>query len=320
MAYGFKLDETLAEAVARTAREQLRDARGALTGELASDPAAAVHRARKAIKKERALLRLVRGGIAPKRRRRENEALRTAAGRLSGSRDAEVMLATLNDLAERYTGQVPRAAFDAVRDRLEARRRAVHAAADDTAAAAQAAAALAAVQERMAGWVLHPDTWRALAPGIDRTYRHGIAAMRRAQAHPDAEHLHAWRKRAKDHWYQLRLLAPACGAAVRGAAAEASLLCDLLGADHDLAVLRQTLRAISHDVAADLDAIVGLLDHRRAQLQAQAWLAGARVYAETPQAFRRRMRRYWDAGRAERRAAERRAPAALAEATRPALA
>jgi hypothetical protein len=46
-----------------------------------------VHNARKAIKKERSLLRLARGAMPSEQRRRENAALREAARRLSTARD-----------------------------------------------------------------------------------------------------------------------------------------------------------------------------------------------------------------------------------------
>jgi hypothetical protein len=47
-----------------------------------------------------------------------------------------------------------------------------------------------------------------------------------------------------------------------------------------------------------MDALLGLIDHRREQLLAEAILAGERVYAERPKAFARRVRRCWYAGRA----------------------
>ena len=51
-------------------------------------------------------------------------------------------------------------------------------------------------------------------------------------------------------------------------------------------------------MAADVDAVIDLIDHRREQLQTAAMFAGERVYAERPKAFARRLRRCWHAGRA----------------------
>jgi CHAD domain-containing protein len=314
--YRFEPDETVSEACARTAREQLDAAEAALTRDFESDPAGAVHTARKSVKKARALLRLMRDAVDPADRRRENTALRNAGRRLAGARDAEVMVATLDDLSERYAGQIPAAAFEAVRARLR-EARATDAGTGDP---ARAASELAASRARILSWELRHGGWAALDGGLSRSYQHGRRAFAQARRRPSVENLHEWRKRAKDLWYHLRLLAPVCGEAVRGEAKDLHVLCDLLGDDHDLAVLRQTLLEMGGDAATDLDAVLGLLDHRRDELQAWAMPLGDRVYAERPKAFRRRIHACWRAGRRQMREARRRQPAGLADATRAAAA
>lgn len=115
------------------------------------------------------------------------------------------------------------------------------------------------------------------------------------------------------------LLPPICGPAVEGQAKDAHRLADLLGDDHDLGVLRQALVSGHIDAAVDLDAVVRLIDHRRAELQSEAVQLGARVYAEKPKAFARRMQRSWNAGRALPRVRLEQHPADLAQATRAVL-
>ncbi len=61
--------------------------------------------------------------------------------------------------------------------------------------------------------------------------------------------------------------------------------------------------------------MLALLDHRRAQLQQEAGFLGERVYAEKPKAFARRLRRYFEAARAEQQARAAREAVALGEAT-----
>ena len=119
MAYRFEADESVREAIARCAREQLDKAVTELSEGIGEDPVAAVHAARKAVKKERSLLRLSRGAMSPQLRRRENRALAAAARGLSDARDAEVMIETVDQLADRYVGQLPEGAFHAVRIELE---------------------------------------------------------------------------------------------------------------------------------------------------------------------------------------------------------
>src|SRR5437588_12751720 len=115
MAYKFLADEPVSAAIIRCGREQLDRAITQLTERINRAPVGAVHNARKAIKKERSLLRLARGAMPGKQRRRENAALRDAARGLSGARDADVMLATVDDLSDRFAGQLPAKTFDAIR-------------------------------------------------------------------------------------------------------------------------------------------------------------------------------------------------------------
>jgi CHAD domain-containing protein len=126
---------------------------------------------------------------------------------------------------------------------------------------------------------------------------------------------HEWRTRVKDLWYQERLLAPGCGHIVQGHVKEAHRLADLLGDDHDLKVLRQTLQD-EPTPPVDLDALIALIDHRRDELQTQALHLGPRIYHEAPKRFIRRMRSGWRSGRVAARASRARHPAEIAEAVR----
>ena len=314
MSYTFSPEEGVTEAAVRCSREQLDTAIHALREEFHHHPAEAIHVARKAVKKQRSLLRLLRGSLNSKQRSDENEALRTAARELSGARDAEVQLQTLDDLGTRFAGQVPRSTVAAVREQLE--RDPGQGGPSESAATADAAQRLEAVEARIANWELRADGWAAIDSGLTRTYRRGRRAFRCAGREPSTEHTHEWRKRAKDLWYALRLLEPVCGPIVNGQAKEAHRLADLLGDDHDLAVLRARLERFDELVAADVGEVFALIDYRRGELQREAVHVGERLYLETPKQFRRRMRGYWRAGEAQATAWHERRPAQLAGATR----
>ena len=287
-----------------------------------ADPGDAVHGARKAIKKERSLLRLARGSVDPHRRRSENRTLRDAARGLSDTRDAEAMLHTLEDLSQRYAGQLPAGEFQAVQEPLQRRRDAEREQPSTTAQTVQALNALGGVRARLENWTFSEDGWDAIEPGLRRSYRDGRRAFRRARRSRSTARWHQWRRRAKDQWYHQRLLAPVGGPAVAGQAKDAHHLADLLGDDHDLAVLRTAMiggdakLGDALEVAADTDAILGLIDHRRRQLQTQALQIGARVYVEKPAAFTRRMRTIWRSGRGHAAAAAGHRADELADATR----
>lgn len=300
MPYEFSPQETVAQSLLRCAREQLDRAVQALRDEIHEDPVTAIHTARKALKKERALLRLARASLSPQQRATENVRLRDAARMLSGLRDADVMVQAVEQLASRFSGQVPAATFAAVRDQLLDSRAAQRALTPDGELPPAVIQQLMGARLRVDEWGLRADGWKAIQSGLRRTYRRGRNALGRARRDPSVEHLHEWRKRVKDHWYHLRLLAPVCGPVVAGAAQEAARLSEVLGEDHDLAVLREVLAGHWAELGVQTDALMGLIDHRREQLQAEAVQIGLRLYAERPKAFERRLRRCWKAGRMPR--------------------
>jgi CHAD domain-containing protein len=305
VAYRLETGEGVRVGILRCAVEQLDAAVSELGEHVGDDPVEAVHSARKAVKKQRSLLRLARGSMSSKRRRRESAALRDAARGLSTARDAEAMIETLDELSARYVGQLPEATFREIRGRLEQRRDQERAQLIGSNLAAQAAAELSAVRARSEDWQLSQGGWQAVEQGLRRAYGDGRELFSRAQAKPSFSGWHQWRKRVKDLWYQQRLLAPVAGPAVKGQAKDAHHLADLLGDHHDLGVLREALRDGRVDAPVDVDAVVELIDFRRGELETRALHLGSRIYAETPKRFVRRMSRSWQAGRADARAPRR---------------
>ncbi|MBV9310796.1 MAG: CHAD domain-containing protein [Solirubrobacterales bacterium] len=316
MPYSFAADETAEEAFRRCAREQLETATNELTVEIDNDPVRAVHNARKAVKKERALLRLSRGSLPAKQRKRENKILRDAARTLSDARDADVLIQALDQLSSHFSGQLPDTTFREVRKPLVRARAAERRRLRRNSINGEATEGLKSVWSEIDSWKLKGDGWKSIEPGLMWSYRTGRDSFRKAQRDPTDENLHAWRKRVKDLWYQLRLLSDVGGPVVKGQAKEAHKLADLLGDDHDLGVLRESIVNMD-DVVADVEGVLALLDHRRGQLQSEAFNLGQRLYAEKPGAFRRRMRRSWDAGRTGARdASEQQQPVEVARRTR----
>jgi CHAD domain-containing protein len=316
MAYRLAETESTREGLRRCAREELESAIRDLTERVGDDPVEAVHDARKSLKKDRALLRAARGSIRASEGRRENATLRDAGRRLSLARDADVMIEALEKIGERYAGQFPRTAVDAVRSRLEHDREVARLELMASGAPATVAEDLRGTLQRVDGWHLRKGGWRALGPGLRRTYRDGRRAYRAARKEPTVTSLHEWRKRAKDLWYHLKLLEETAPHTMQAHATDAHLLSELLGDDHDLAVLRDMVLARSGEVAADTGAVLAAIEHRQGQLREDAFFLGQRIYAESPKAFTVRMRRYWKGWRAQTRATNARVPADLAEATR----
>ena len=304
MPYRLDLAADPADALRAAVREQLDDAVRRLRDDRGDDPAAAVHEARKDLKKARSLLRLARPGLPGDVYRRENGALRATGRSLSGARDADVLVKTVADLGERYAGQLPEAQFAALGAGLAAAAAEARANAGDD-AAADAVATLDAVAARVGDWPLERCDHDTLVHGATRAYKRGRAALAAVEKSPSVERLHDLRKRVKDLWYHGRLLEEAWPRVVKAQSKAAHDLADLLGDDHDLAVLAERVeRGVATDAPIDDEAVLGLIARRRAELQAEAMPIARRLYAEPQKAFRGRLREYVRAAGAERRLAE----------------
>ena len=119
----------------------------------------------------------------------------------------------------------------------------------------------------------------------------GREEFARADKQPTTENLHEWRKRVKDLWYQQRLLEETWPGVMKAQAKEAKKLSKLLGEDHDLAVLAETLRT-DPELARFADEFEPVIAKRRKKLLKRSRKLGRRVYAEKPKAFARRFGRY----------------------------
>lgn len=81
----------------------------------------------------------------------------------------------------------------------------------------------------------------------------------------------------------------------------ASELGDLLGNDHDLALLQHTLitECAAEPASRELQVLLGLAEQRQLMLRQQARILGKRLFAEQPDALVARFRGYWSAWQAE---------------------
>ncbi len=271
-------------------------------GEGAGDPAQAgartVHETRKALKRLRALLVLLRPELGAKRYARENAALRDCGRRLAGARDAEVMLGTLDSLVRRDPSHFTRsAALRTLRTQLLAER--------DTAAAhaihdprvrGEVVIELRAVRARVERREMRERDFRLLAPGLEDIYTRGRRRMRTARRRQSVEALHAWRKRVKELRYATETLDRGGKAykPVRRVARRADRLGEMLGEDHDLALLEARVRERSRAFAGERKVrkrLLRLIAARRRKLRKRALREGERLYRHPPRRFVSRVKR-----------------------------
>lgn len=321
MAYEFEQDESVASASARIGIEQVAaalawldvasgdevtsaetgdDVLAFVAGEVDRDASVeeAVHEARKCCKRIRGLARLVRPAMEDAYDA-TNTATRDAARELSPIRDAHALLATFDDLVAAHADQVPDTGILAVRAGLDERAdAATTASAHNLDRIGAARRLLSQAREEIDAWPLDDlepdDLCDAVAAGIARTAGRGAARFGDVLATdgpPPDELLHQWRKRVKYSWYHVSLLEPAAPTLLGALADLHHDLSDVLGDDHDLAILSADLRA-DPDTFGGEDQVgpaLLLVDGTRRDLQRRAVGVGARLYAEAPDALGTRL-------------------------------
>jgi CYTH domain-containing protein/CHAD domain-containing protein len=295
--YRLRRNESPDQGVLRIAHGCVEKALGELHGTQNGDLATAIHSARKEMKKLRAVLRLIREDLGENRFRRENRRYRDIGRLLGPSRDFEVKLETLNALHEHFADEFPSSATLPWRRVLERERDQLFGAGNGEAQRQIMRAQIEVREGRDAIFGLSVDacSWELFEPGLLRSYREGRKAMRKALSAPGSGAVHEWRKRAKDLWYQLRILRNVWPELLEPTADQAHDLSDLLGAHHDLAVLARDLE--DRDGIENREAIAAMIERRQSELLDCARDLGRRLYAEKPKAFRRRLRLYWMAWR-----------------------
>jgi CHAD domain-containing protein len=302
MSFELKPQESLHKGIRRIVRKQLDGALEHLTGRHQGSRDEAVHEARKGFKKIRAVLRLVRPVLGAKTYRQENTCFRDAGRPLTEVRDAKIFVETLDQLAKHFQEHVVGRSFadarQALQDNLRAVRKRVL---DEQNAFAVVAETVRQARQRIKGWPHVPNRWAAVGQGLEDVYGQARDAYEDATADPALEKLHEWRKQAKYLRYQLEVLRPLWPERIDELANEADRMTELLGDDHDLAMLRQMLTDDPERFGdgGDLEVLLALVDRRRAELEPEAFLLGERFFQDGPRDFARRLKGYWKTWRAQ---------------------
>jgi CHAD domain-containing protein len=300
MSYRLEARESLPTNIKRIATEQVDQALEQLRHPPDDDRDEAIHDARKCFKKIRAVLRLVRDEIGEQSYKQENTCYRDAGRRLSDIRDSAVMVETLDEIIQHFDDQLAPEAFVSFRDRLvEEHQSFKQDILDHQGAMSQVAAIIDATRSRIANWPVRDDDFSALYGGLKRVYKRGHNRMAEAYAESSPERYHEWRKRAKYLWYHTRILTPLWPELLAELADQLHDMGDYLGHDHDLSELRRTImdRPKLMDDKTETQALIGLIDQRRTELEAAARPIAERIYVEKPKAFVDRIGGYWQVWR-----------------------
>jgi CHAD domain-containing protein len=277
----FELDpaETIPNGITRVLNDAFDDAGSRLDAMGSADPVdieQAVHKFRKRCKELRAVALLVRPALGPAFRS-FNHLVRDASAELSASRDAHVMLKTIDSLTVATDHS---ANFAAIRDRqLAVAEAATTALQRGDEHQDRARRLVAAARNEANVWDL-PDSTAPIADGLERTYRRGRRALGTAERLPTDDHMHEWRKSVKNLWYKSRLLVAADRTAMTALDEDLHAVGDLVGEDHDLAVL---IERVEH-VEGGLE-VCELARARQHALRKKALRLGKHIYSEAPADF-----------------------------------
>ena len=152
--------------------------------------------------------------------------------------------------------------------------------------------------KRFAASNLNGRGFAALSDGLHASYRRGRRALRKARQEPSNEAFHEVRKAVQAHWRQMSLLCRAWPEAIGVRVAAARELSQILGDDHDLAMLHAAATQAPDLSTAQVEAIGEICAGRQNDLRRKALARADRLYSEKPDAFVQRMAAYWRAARA----------------------
>lgn len=298
MSFRLRPDEAPGEGLRRVASEALADAAAVLRAPPGNDGAAAVHEARKAVKKARATLRLGRALLPKRERRGLDRDLRALAASLASSRDATVRVATARETARAAGLPAPSVELETwladAGDRPGGEPRPLAERAVDFDAARDATSA--------ASW--RPGGAKRLHRGLERIAARGAQAFEGVGDGTDHERLHRCRTHVKRLGYALRLLTPTWPPVIAAEENEVRRLAELLGRDHDRALARAALADARLPTGRTYEAatLAAALDEADARDRAAALPLLRRVFGESPAAFAARHVAWWSAWRDDSRA------------------
>lgn len=243
---------------------------------------------RKCFKRIRAALRLVREELGEDLYHEENWRFRDAARPLTEVRDAHILVETADKLKQRYPEAIERAEFLKIHGALlENQHSVTHRVLErDKAFAAVKEVAMRALTS-LPEWRLRRDGWSAVETGLRHVYRTGRRAFALASEDASVENLHELRKQAKYLWYQLQLLDATLPDKEKTLVDQVHTLSTLLGEDHDLAVLRETLGAdpLSYGGHRVLKGVFDVIDRRRHELGREAFTLARDIYKDSSKSF-----------------------------------
>jgi hypothetical protein len=244
----------------------------------APDPHEAVHEARRALRRLRALLALFQDEVGSEYDNLR-EPYRSCTRALSGLRDAHALVETLARARRREGGRLGVMLWGSLDERLRARRdRLLETATPDRASMRRV---LDRAKRQLALWTARADL-DVLRHGLKRRYRRGRKALRRAQDSRRMDAMHALRRRSRELGLDYALLQSLFPNLEQSGIRRAHRVAQLLGRERELLQLRGIVRRMRHAArrAPAIDRFTGNLAASAHEFHERALRLAAKVYEQ----------------------------------------
>lgn len=263
------------------AAQDARNAIGAIDA-IDQGTTAAVHQARKALRRARAVLGLVSAALPKGEHGAIKVALQEARRALSTVRDHAVAPETLARLA---LDDGDRATANRV---LANAAEAVPATAEIKQLLAETAARAAAQAEALQAALPHEVGWNTVAAGLQATY--GAARRASDAAKRSKAGFHTWRRRSKELVYQLELIAHHAGPRITAIHSELAGVTDALGTAVDLIMVREFVATYAQGIEPDaIRHLRASIDDQLVELMKTARKAARDAFRQKPRKLEKRI-------------------------------
>jgi CHAD domain-containing protein len=290
----YRLDPAMpvSEALRAVALAEVEIAHGSLA--TPPDRHRGVHSARKCFKRLRSLLLLTRPGMPEPVFRNLTTRVASIGKGLAAARDAQALLDAVDKLEQSTGPDAGAGPIQSVRGWVHKRRQVAEQSLAQT-TASEALRKIVELRPALAGLTVYPDDFSSLARGLERCYRATRNHFKAAIRSDDAEELHDWRKGVQQHWRHMQLLTPCWPSELSARAEAARSLSQVLGDDHDVAMLMHLVQTptMTFGSPEDTDAFLKRCRKRHKELRKDAKIKGERLFVEKPGPFAGRIHAYW---------------------------
>ncbi len=295
----FQPDESLPVALQRLVVNQRQEA--AKWAAQNTRPTVAVHRIRLALKFLRTLLKLAQKATGVRFFAKENSRLRKAAAKLSPWRDEIVIQRTL----KKISGKVPSKHYPTL-SALKSERKKSHRAPPKKQlhlAMQNAADSIQITEKLLARLILKTSDWKTIEDGLVKSYHEVSRSLAETRPTDTDESFHEHRKATKHLFYVITLFEPVWPGRLTPLKHKLKKLQELLGKDHDLAVVREALKDSKTVPAKNRAELVKILLRRNRGMRKDIRKRAEKIFAGHAKNFTKKFTCHFSAWQLKRAAA-----------------